>query len=105
MNWFGKVDQARNRFFVLIISFLVLVVTLAGLMGILDILPQPVGPGASPNGDLPASSQTEKPEGPLPEPVTVQPTVGISSDFSLKADQPPSYPGFRGNRCGYYVIP
>jgi len=100
LNLFGKVDQARNRFFVLIISFLVLVVTLAGLMGILDLLPQPVSSGASPDGDLPASSQPgtsttdKKPEGQSPILDGVESFVGISSTISLRVDPPPHIPVF-----------
>ena len=100
MNLFGKVDQARNRFFVLIISFLVLVMTLAGLLGILDILPQPVGSESSPDENPSASSQPgpsitgKKPEGSLPESGTEGLTVSLSSVCSLKSEPPPHIPVF-----------
>jgi len=93
LNWlFGKIDQARNQFFVLLISLLVLVVTLAGLLAILDILPQPIGSESSPDGDLPSTSQGEKPGGPLPEPVTEALIAGISPYFALKSPPPPHIP-------------
>jgi len=90
----------RNRFFVLALSFLVLVVALAGLLGILEILPQPVVPGSSPDGNLPASSQPvvsptpTKPASPSLEPFIPQPTAGISSDLSLNSEPPPHIPVF-----------
>ncbi|MFC1957196.1 transglutaminase domain-containing protein [Chloroflexota bacterium] len=82
------------------LSFLVLVVALAGLLGILEILPQPIGPGFSPDGNLPAFPQPvvsptpTKQASPSLEPITAQPTAGISSDLSLKVDQPPHIPVF-----------
>lgn len=67
-------------------------------MAILDLLPQPVGSRASPDGDLPASSQPDtstadkKPEGPLPGTITEALTTGISPYFSLKVPPPPHIP-------------
>ena len=89
-------------------SLLVLVVTLAGLMAILDILPQPVGPGTSPGGDLPASSQPDaskepgghlpttdkRSEGQLPSPGSGGASAGISSTISPRVDPPPHLPLF-----------
>ncbi|MFC1942232.1 transglutaminase domain-containing protein [Chloroflexota bacterium] len=95
MNWFGKVDQARNRFFILTISFLVLVVALAGLMGILDTLPQPIGAESSPGGK---SSSGGSPGGKAPpgdllqESVAEESTIVISSDLSCKSFPPPHIP-------------
>jgi len=74
--------------------------TLAGLLGILDILPQPVGSESSPDENSSASSQPgpsitgKKPEGSLPESGTEGLTVSLSSVCSLKSEPPPHIPVF-----------
>jgi transglutaminase-like putative cysteine protease len=70
----------------------VLIVALAGLMAILDLLPQPVGSGSSPDGEQAGASQVKKQGEPLPDSVIENLTAGLFSDFLLRAPPPPHIP-------------
>ncbi len=114
----------KNRFYLLGLSFLVLIVALAGLLGILDTLPKPAVSQSSQDGSKPTPTQSSpaaskptpsqpSPSGNKPIPSqgdtpstgtqpadsiskndTIQKNASLAAGFSLKNPMPPHIPLF-----------
>jgi hypothetical protein len=106
--------QLKHRFLILGLSLLVLVIALAGLLGVLDTLPEPGSSAAVPGGNPPTASgvpQDEPGDAPVEPPEYTPPEdmvlpISLPENFSfdisratsavpaLEGEYPPHYPIF-----------